>query len=247
MSSFQKEGQIPRFRSNSTGSRFSMDDRAPYSPGYAEAQPQYPSETFDFHDSDEYDEPTLTRPVFMSNSSHSRSQSRPLIDYVKNEWRTNPKFGRVYSSSEVRPAKNLRMLLSYLAAPKVRRYIVVYLLLIVAFYFSWKGLISPYWSEQGALARSLNVKMKSGKGWFGANARPEFIDMIHLKTLDSKLIPNGKTHGKDAGKRLVLVGDVHGCKNERTCLISSILWMELIRIVVELMDRISFRPKADHL
>lgn len=41
--------------------------------------------------------------------------------------------------------------------------------------------------------------------------RPVFRDMIHLKTIDQGLVPQ-----KGGKGRLILVGDVHGCHDERT-------------------------------
>jgi hypothetical protein len=209
MSSYYKEGQLPRYRSNSAGSRHSMDDRRLYTTKEVEAQRL----TLDFEDYEAYDEPTL-RPVFTSQSAYYKTHSRPLIEYIRNEWMSNPKYGQVYSNGEDRPNK-FRMFLSWLAAPRVRRYILGYTLIGLCIWGAWHSFLRPLINEHTALARSLNVKLKSGKGWFGTNARPEFIDMIHLKTLDSKLIPNDKTHERGSGKRLVFVGDVHGCKDER--------------------------------
>jgi hypothetical protein len=46
---------------------------------------------------------------------------------------------------------------------------------------------------------------------------PRFEDLILIQTLDPELVPTDLA-GEDAGsknkKRLVIVGDVHGCKEE---------------------------------
>lgn len=52
--------------------------------------------------------------------------------------------------------------------------------------------------------------MKTGEGWFGENMRPEFLDMVQMKMLDQDLVPARKDR-----KRLVIIGDVHGCSDER--------------------------------
>lgn len=177
----------------------------------AESQEKRQNEEYGMQD--EYDEPTL-RPVFSAHPQGHNPASRPLIDFIRNEWQTNPKFGQMFTRDEDgKPWWGLAW--AWLMAPRVRRYILVYTLLFVALWAVWHHIINPYWSEQGVLANSLNVRMKSGTGWFGTNARPEFIDMVHIKTLDSSLVPHDKTRGSGAGKRLVIVGDVHGCKKER--------------------------------
>ena len=51
--------------------------------------------------------------------------------------------------------------------------------------------------------------MKSGEGWFGSNVRPSFTDLIQIQTLDKSLVQS-----KDERKRFIVVGNVHGCKDE---------------------------------
>ena len=53
----------------------------------------------------------------------------------------------------------------------------------------------------------MNERIRTGNGWFGTNMRPKFADIIQVKDLDRNLIPRDKT-------RLIVVGDVHGCKDE---------------------------------
>ena len=40
--------------------------------------------------------------------------------------------------------------------------------------------------------------------------RPEFLDMIQVKTLDQDLVP-----AREDQRRLIVIGDVHGCSDER--------------------------------
>ena len=66
---------------------------------------------------------------------------------------------------------------------------------------------------------SLDSRIKTGKGWFGINMQPKFADIIQLEKLDRSLLP-GETGGKhEREKRLIVVGDVHGCVDE--CMPSS--------------------------
>jgi hypothetical protein len=69
------------------------------------------------------------------------------------------------------------------------------------------------------LIHSLDPTSKTDSvGWFGTNSMPEFGDLIQIQTLDPGLVPTDLA-GMDAAsnnkRRLVIVGDVHGCKEER--------------------------------
>lgn len=59
---------------------------------------------------------------------------------------------------------------------------------------------------------------------YGGNLRPDFKDMIQVKDMDEEHLPK-------KGKRLVFVGDVHGCKEE----------------LEHLLKKVEFRHKHDHL
>ncbi|KAI9812766.1 MAG: hypothetical protein M1827_004522 [Pycnora praestabilis] len=163
-------------------------------------------------------------PSYAVNHSQPPTSQRPLIDLVKNEWRHNPKFGQTYSPpSGIEEPSWLAML----KAPRLRRYVAVYVVLLCTVWISYKLWLVPRWAEQSVLSHSLDDR--PAKGWFGANITPMFTDMIHLRTLDSRLLPQTGTSASNA--RLVIVGDVHGCKDE----------------LVKLLDELSFRPANDHL
>ena len=80
-------------------------------------------------------------------------------------------------------------------------------LLIWGNWVSWAG---PKISEGYMLKFSSKERIKNSEGWFGGNMRPGFLDMVHLGTLDEKLLP-----GQEDNRRLIVIGDVHGCNDER--------------------------------
>ncbi|KAF2497630.1 Metallo-dependent phosphatase [Lophium mytilinum] len=106
---------------------------------------------------------------------------------------------------------------------RVQRYFVIYATLLLAAWVSWKWVFQPDWDTNRAIENSLNEE----KVFFGSNMRPEFSDMIQIKTMDSRLLPTDENFKQ----RLVIVGDVHGCKDE----------------LQALLDKVKFRAPHDHL
>ncbi|KAF8858783.1 Metallo-dependent phosphatase [Acephala macrosclerotiorum] len=68
-----------------------------------------------------------------------------------------------------------------------------------------------------------------GKDEYGSNSQPAFSDMIQLIDLPAAYLPKTGKH-RHSG-RLIIVGDVHGMKDE----------------LVHLLDKVDFNKKHDHL
>jgi hypothetical protein len=104
------------------------------------------------------------------------------------------------------------------SAPRFRRYFLIYLSMFIFGWIGWRLVLSPRLQERNILAHSLDPTSKTNSvGWFGANSMPEFGDLIQIQTLDPGLVPTdlaGVNAGSNAKRRLVIVGDVHGCKEE---------------------------------
>ncbi|RDW72493.1 putative serine/threonine-protein phosphatase [Aspergillus mulundensis] len=194
-------------------------------------------ETLDF--SDDISDDGLYHTHTSSPPSRLTRLARPLIDYVRNEWQSSgAKYSHLSPSSASDRAdapKWVQMILSIVAAPRFRRYVLVYLALLAACILGWQFFLFPRLKENSALLTSLDPKQK-GKvgGWFGANAVPQLEDMIQLENLDKALLPAKEAKSEnslDSLRRLVVVGDVHGCKEE----------------LEKLLDKVSFDQKRDHL
>ncbi len=138
----------------------------------------------------------------------SYQNRRPLVDFIRNEWKTKPYTPS--SSSPGSPSYSSPNWIQVCSAPRVRRYVLFLLALLSLTLGNWHYWAGPTWTEHRLLSQSLNERMKTGEGWFGENVRPEFLDMIQVKTLDQNLIP-----ARQDRKRLIIVGDVHGCSDER--------------------------------
>lgn len=155
-------------------------------------------------------------PQHDARAYHSNQKRRPLIDLIRNEWKTNPYTPS--SSSPGSPGYSSPNWLQVCSAPRVRRYVLLLLMLLSLTWGNWHYWAGPTWTEHRLLSQSLSERMKTGEGWFGENVRPEFLDMIQVKTLDQDLVP-----AREDRRRLIVIGDVHGCSDERklsTCFLN---------------------------
>ncbi|KAI9795853.1 MAG: hypothetical protein M1833_006802 [Piccolia ochrophora] len=169
-----------------------------------------------------------------SRSATSRSyqsQRVPLIDLIKNEWKTNPRYGQLNPATWDDEGPNW---LKIIRAPRFRRYGIAYLLLLLTCVLSWKWWLRPHLEIQTSMAKAFDERMHQKQGWYGVNIRPAFTDMIHLQNLDERLKPTVPKSGGGStrtGKRLIVVGDVHGCKKELTAI----------------LEKVAFKKERDHL
>ncbi|KAJ6001996.1 hypothetical protein N7522_007223 [Penicillium canescens] len=167
------------------------------------------------------------------------SQSRPLIYSARNARQSRP--GGSYNAAsrsldDTKPPRWIEMTRSVVSAPRFRRYVLIYLGLFLVGWVSWRMLLYPRLQERSSLLHSLDPSTKTeAGGWFGSNAMPQFDDIVHIRTLDPELVPSGSAEveaDSSSRKRLIFVGDVHGCKAE----------------LEELLEKVSFKPNSgDHL
>ena len=153
-----------------------------------------------------------------SSSSRFSRFSRPLIDSVRNGWSSqSPAYYPLTSANDDKHPRWVQMALSVVAAPRFRRYVIVYLTLFLLGWAGWALVISPQLDERAAMIRALDPHTRKG-GRFGANSLPSFEDLTLIKNLDPKFLPGGPVNvdniGEESRRRLVIVGDVHGCKDE---------------------------------
>ncbi|KAI9779947.1 MAG: hypothetical protein M1839_007103 [Geoglossum umbratile] len=145
------------------------------------------------------------------------SSRRPLIDFVENGWQTGPS----YDHPEI-PLVKPRWTAMF-RSQRFRRSIATYTALLAVCWLGWRWMSQK--EENAGLSRALDGNSRTGR--YGTNMRPVFADMVHIKELDGALVP--KIGGEE--RRLVVMGDVHGCKEE----------------LLKLLDKISFDTKSDHL
>lgn len=110
---------------------------------------------------------------------------------------------------------------------------MIYALLTMMSLATWKLFFATAYYEHAVLMASLTGQSrdKSG-GWFGTSMRASFLDLIHIDTLEPSLLPKPtfSPTAKDS-RRLIFIGDVHGCRDE----------------LLALLNAVSFDPETDHL
>ena len=185
-------------------------------------------------------------PRYNTHAYQTHRQRVPLVDLIRNEWKhtTTP-----YTSSPLSPGYATPDWIQVLCAPRFKRiwYLIGALLMLT--WANWHWWLGPQYTEHRLLSASLEDRTKTGEGWYGENMRPEFLDMVQVKTLDQGLVP--QYHDRN---RLIVIGDVHGCHDERGYLLDSTDSNNcannmLIRhvAVVNLLSEVQYEARTDHL
>ncbi|KAL9099354.1 MAG: hypothetical protein Q9163_005130 [Psora crenata] len=147
------------------------------------------------------------------------NRPRPLIDYITNEWKTTP---YTYPSTTSFDLSEAPTWVQICFAPRVKRSMLIFLVLFLLVWGNWK----TWAGDHQRLRASSKQRLKNPGEWFGVNMGPEFLDVVQVETLADDLLPNMAEE-----KRLIIIGDVHGCNDE----------------LVALLARLQYDAGTDHL
>ena len=161
----------------------------------------------------------------------SASPQRPLIDQVSNSWRDNkPTYAaeqHEFAFCDLEDDSSCpNITRDAVASRRFRRmfFVVVILLGLVVFTWSWylRPQIEDDWEvKEGFLIRE--------NGTYGIAKGGDF-DGVRVQELDKSLLPGGDGD-PDGKRRLVFVGDIHGCAHE----------------LKKLLEKVNFDERTDHL
>lgn len=175
------------------------------------------------------------REAFMSRDEQTSRTEKPLIDRIDNAWQRDKQSPH---HDEYDPIATLCDPDDENSCPNVtarmarsRRWRRVFLILLVLFgslCYYWYNTIWPMLEYDFALKIGF---LKQPRGTYGLAMGGDYeFAKVKIAQLDSSLLPGGTEdqHGK---RRLVFVGDIHGCKDK----------------LLELLQKIDFDEKRDHL
>ncbi|KAL9057354.1 MAG: hypothetical protein Q9206_002382 [Seirophora lacunosa] len=129
---------------------------------------------------------------------------RPLVDLISNQWRATSSSTPYSPTSSIAPS-----FFQIISAPKVRRYLLIIILMVLMPWTSWTCYGRSRWEEHRFLNDALSKKIRTGAAWYGLNLPPAFPDMTQIEQLEVGELPQ-----EDGYRRLIFIGDVHGCYEE---------------------------------
>lgn len=168
--------------------------------------------------------------------------SRPLIEQVNNRWKTDdkqdPEKSAYHYNDDDVPHLRFCDLEDDSSCPNVsrnvissrrfRRMFAVVLLAALLLYYAWRHYVQPPLEEDWAYKEGF-VAQKNGT--YGIAKGGDLDEgLVRLKDLEGAFVPGGEAD-PEGKRRLVFVGDVHGCKKE----------------LVKLLEEVGFREGMDHL
>lgn len=167
-----------------------------------------------------------------------RHHPRPLIDLVDNKWRVEKVDDIDYT--QIDDDEDLSFLdldddescpsvsRDLLASRRFRKMMAVFIMLAVALYYLWANHVKPR-LENERLERS-RILQQASSSYGTAQGGDADQGLVRVQTLSQHLLPGGQ-HDPEGRRRLVFVGDVHGCKDE----------------LMSLLEKVGFDEQHDHL
>ena len=144
----------------------------------------------------------------------NRIPNKPLIHYINNDWQKNQStIGTGEEDDDCIPPEWMEIICSR----AFKKWMMLYFVVVIGFWLWWFRVFAPKQrasTSKTFLADSLRGRfVETEYGYFGSNRRAEFAGMQHLDILDRALVPGSETSGI-ADRRLIIVGDIHGCADD---------------------------------
>lgn len=180
----------------------------------------------------------------------SSGRRRPLIDQCTNEWQNNPKFhDHLHSDLPDTFADEVvlfaRRIWALVKAPKFQRLFAVLCVATILSIFLWRNFLSDMIAENRAAWEMLNADSEAKHGGlFGVNRRVQFSGVTHMDTLNSKYLPSNEKSPAGKEKRLIFIGDIHGCMAELEALLAKTKYSPERDHIIAVGDMISKGPQS---
>ncbi|KAF1344574.1 Metallo-dependent phosphatase-like protein [Delphinella strobiligena] len=181
-------------------------------------------------DDDDDDDRGDDRPLSAYVGRDRSHESRPLIDQVTNSWRYEKTTGLSYEEEEITDLCDLDSENSFVLAivrnRRIRRTMLFVAAVLISVYCGYRWFLKPGWDQETVLMQSFNQPV----GAFGLQDAQKFSDIIQIQELAREYKPGGK-HDSEGKRRLIFVGDIHGCHEE----------------LMHLLKKVRFNKETDHL
>lgn len=163
--------------------------------------------------------------------SQYRSDNRPLIDRVVNNWHHSEENRKLHYDSDSdedddnelshccdldSDASFINLCHAFCLNRRVRRTMSLAIIAFLALFFLCTKLFLPAWDERQALVEGLEHPNS-----FGEQMPNKLSDITQLHQLPHEHVPGGKSD-PDGKRRLIFIGDIHGCKNELLDLLKTV-------------------------
>ena len=163
---------------------------------------------------------------------------QPLIDQVSNKWRDEKTPRTEYEILDENDFPGFcdlddegscpNTVIAFVRSRRGRRMLVYTALVGIALLYLYQRYVRPAYKEDWAMREGF-IRQENGTYGIARGGKFEHGE-IRIQELDKKLMPGGE--GDVEGKRrLVFVGDIHGCKDD----------------LLALLDKVGFNEKTDHL
>lgn len=163
---------------------------------------------------------------------------QPLIDQVSNKWRDEKTPHTEYEIVDENDFPGFcdlddegscpNTVASFIGSRRGKRMLIYGTLIALALMYLYQWYVKPAYKEDWAMKEGF---MRQENGTYGIAKGGKFEHgEIRIQVLEKDLIPGGESD-EDGKKRLVFVGDIHGCKDD----------------LLALLDKVGFNEKTDHL
>lgn len=181
--------------------------------------------------------------------TQSPNRRRPLIEQCTNEWQNNPKYrDNLKSDSDALmddTSLTIQRAWAVVKAPKFQRLVGVLCIAAVLFVFLWRNFLSDLVAENRAAWEMMNAESEAKHGnVFGTNKRVQFSGVTHISSMDPVYLPKNENSGAGKEKRLIFVGDIHGCMTELEALLAKVKYVPERDHIIAVGDMINKGPHS---
>ena len=160
-------------------------------------------------------------------------RQRPLIDQVNNQWQDEKSSYSTFEDEREFTFCDLEnegscpnLTRDAVVSRRFGRMLLILLMLVVLACWTWNWYLRPQWVDDWDFKEGF---LTSDNGTFGV-AKGGHFDGVRVQDLEASVVPGGDGD-PDGKRRLIFVGDIHGCAHE----------------LKKLLKKVNFNEKTDHL